>query len=379
MDISASFLTFIKSGLLTGLIFLSPSINNLVLAASNNDSCAFSSGTPYKSNVPSVTLHNGVKMPLVAAGTCFRDCSKSDTNPTSSIPSNPNFFGFLPEQTYHSLSKAIDLGYNHIDTALVYRSQKAIGSVLAHKMMMSEIVREDIFITTKLFHGSMEGLTRQGSTLDLDSMTPVEVTKAIESQFEVILEELGVGYVDCMLLHWPANMDSKSEGNPARRLAAWKVLEDMYQRGWARSIGVSNFNEDHLEELMSTGASILPMVNQIEASVYKQWNQIHDYCQKKGIALMAFSPLGLGNKSLLSDPILIDIAQKLNISASQVALRFLIQKGYAVLPLSSSEERLKSNLDLFSFELTEEDMGRLAELSNLKDEGIGLPSPYDMR
>jgi len=318
-------------------------------------------------------------MPIVAVGTCFRDCSKSDTQPTSSLPSNPNFFGFLPERTYYALSTALDLGYNHIDTALVYRSQKAIGSVLAQKMTQGELVREDIFITTKLFHGSMEGLTRQGSTLDLDNMSPEEVSKAIEAQFELILEELGVGYVDCMLLHWPAIMDSKSELNPARRLAAWKVLESMYQRGWARSIGVSNFNEFHLEELMQNGASILPMVNQIEASVYKQWGRIYDYCQEKGIAIMAYSPLGLGNQSLLTDPIILQIAELKNVSASQVALRYLIQKGYAVLPLSTSEKRLKSNLDLFSFELTDVEMSRLADLSYLKDEGIGLPSPYDMR
>ena len=316
-------------------------------------------------------------MPSVAAGSCFRDCSKTDANP-SGISSNPNFFGFLPEKTYRSITLALEMGYRHIDTALVYRSQKQIGAMLAAQFMSGALRREDVFITSKLFHGEMPGLTRRGSTLPLDNMTPEECADAIEGQFEVILEELGVGYVDLMLLHWPAIMDSKSEGNAARRLAAWKVLEDMYERGQARAIGVSNFSEHHLEQLMRDGAKILPMVNQIEASVYKQWDDIRAYCESKGIALMAYSPLGLGKESLLTDPVVKSIAETKGVAPSQVALKYLVQKGYAVLPMSSSEERLRLNMDLFSFDLSEKEMKLLEPLAKVKDEGIGLPSPYDM-
>lgn len=351
-----------------------------VAAASGEASCSPSSSTPSRietSNVPTIRLSNGVEMPSVAAGSCFRDCSKTETNP-SGIASNPKFFGFLPEKTYRSLTLALDMGYSHIDTALVYRSQKQIGAVLAAQFMSGKLRREDVFITSKLFHGEMAGLTRRGSTLPLDDMTPEEVADAIEGQFELILEELGVGYVDVMLLHWPAIMDSKSEGNAARRLAAWRVLEDMYERGQARAIGVSNFSEHHLEQLMADGAKILPHVNQIEASVYKQWGDIKAYCDAKGIALMAYSPLGLGNESLLTDPVVKSIAEAKGVATSQVALRYLIQKGYAVLPMSSSEERLRLNLDLFGFELNEEEMEQLEPLAKAMDEGIGLPSPYDM-
>lgn len=291
---------------------------------------------------------------------------------------NPNFFGFLPERTYRSIALALEAGYTHIDTALIYRSQKQIGAVLAAKFMSGELSRDDVFITSKLFHGEMPGLSRRGSTLPLDDMTPEEVSDAIEGQFELILEELGVGYVDTMLLHWPGAIDSKDEKNAARRLAAWKVLESMLQKGQARSIGVSNFNEHHIEELMKNGAEVLPMVNQIEASAYKSWDKIKAYCDEKGIKLMAFSPLGLGKESLLNDPVVNSIASGKGVAASQVALRFLIQQGYAVLPMSSSEERLKMNMDLFSFDLNEDEMKKLAELSTVKDEGIGLPSPYDI-
>jgi diketogulonate reductase-like aldo/keto reductase len=349
-------------------------------AASGEASCSSSFSPPSRtqtSNVPPILLSNGVEMPSVAAGTCFRDTSKTDNNP-SGIESNPQFFGFLPEKTYRSLTLALEMGYTHIDTALVYRSQKQIGTVLAAQFMSGKLRREDVFITSKLFHGEMPGLTRRGSTLPLDDMTPEEVGDAVEAQFELILEELGVGYVDVMLLHWPAVMDSRSPGNSARRLAAWTVLEDMYERGQARAIGVSNFSEHHLEQLMNDGARIQPHINQIEASVYKQWDDIKAYCDSKGIALMAYSPLGLGKESLLTNPVVKSIAEAKGVATSQVALRYLIQKGYAVLPMSSSEERLRLNLDLFGFELSEEGMRKLEPLAKAKDEGIGLPSPYDM-
>jgi len=329
-----------------------------------------------KPNVPTTTLRNGIEMPQVAIGTLYRDFTKTDSNP-SAVPGNPNFFGFLPEKTYRALTVALELGYTHIDAALVYRTQKAIGSVLAAKMMTGEISRDDIFITSKIYHGAMPGITRRGSTLPLDDMTPDEVADAVEEQFEAVLEELGVGYVDIMLMHWPAIMDSKDEGNAGRRLAAWKVFERMHDRGLARAIGVSNFSEQHIEQLMIDGAKVLPHVNQIEASVYKSWDNIKTYCDEKGIKLMAYSPLGLGKESLLNDPVVKSIAEAKGVAPSQVALKYLVQQGYTVLPMSSSEGNLMLNLNLFSFELTDKEMERLGELSS-KDEGIGLPSPYDM-
>ncbi len=153
--------------------------------------------------------------------------------------------------------------------------------------MGGELRREDVFITSKLFHGAMPELTRRGTTLPLDEMTPGEVADGTEVQFEIILEEFGVGYVDLMLMHWPAVMDSKNPGNAARRLAAWRVLEDMYKRGQARAIGVSNFSEHHIERLMKDGVTIFPMVNQIEVSVYKSWDDIKASCDDRGIKLMA--------------------------------------------------------------------------------------------
>jgi len=366
--------------LVKSIVVASLSLLSLVpLQSLADETCSSPSSADSKiqlSSVPTITLRNGVEMPQVAAGSCFRDCTKTDSNP-SGIPANPNFFGFLPERTYRSISLALGMGYTHIDTALVYRSQKQIGAVLAAKFMSGELRREDVFITSKLFHGEMAGLTRRGSTLPLDDMTPEEVAEAIEGQFELILEELGVGYVDIMLMHWPAIMDSKNKNNAARRLAAWKVLENMLERGQARAIGVSNFSEHHIEQLMKDGAKVLPHVNQIEASVYKSWHDIKAYCDEKGIKLMAYSPLGLGKESLLNDPVVLSIAKDKGLAPSQVALRYLIQQEYAVLPMSSSEERLRLNLDLFSFTLDEDEMNKLAALG-AKDEGIGLPSPYDM-
>lgn len=180
-----------------------------------------------------------------------------------------------------------------------------------------------------------------------------------------------------MLLHWPAAMGSTSLENAARRLAAWRVLEEAHERGQARAIGVSNFGEHHIAKLMEDGAKVLPMVNQIEASVYKSWDDIKSYCDEQGIKVMAFSPLGLGKEKLLNDHVLKSIAEKKGVTIAQVALRYLIQRGYGVLPLSTSEERMRQNLDLFSFELNDYEMEWLAELKK-KDDGIGLPSPYNM-
>ena len=161
----------------------------------------------------------------------------------------------------------------------------------------------------------------------MDEMTTKEVTETVEEQFETVVEELGVGYVDLMLLHWPAVMDSRSPGNAARRLAAWRVLEQMHERGQARAIGVSNFSEHHIEKLMGDGAEVLPMVNQIEASAYKSWDDIKSYCDEKGIKLMACSPLGMGKTMVLNCHVLKSIAQKKGATVAQVALRSQLPTG----------------------------------------------------
>jgi diketogulonate reductase-like aldo/keto reductase len=321
--------------------------------------------------IPTVTLDNGVEMPQLILGSAHL---RFEPN---TVPSNPSFVGFLPEETYRSVNTALEVGWRGIDTALVYRSQRAIGRVLAHWFMQQKVSRSDIFLTTKIFHGNPTIGTKGTYMENMDGMTPNEAATATASHIEESLNQVDVGYFDLLLMHWPADMGSKDPGNRARRISAWKVLESYYERGWARAIGVSNFSEKHLQQLVEDGATITPHVNQIEASIYLQWENIVSYCKQHNIVVQAFSPLGRGVTNALKDPLVLEIAKKHDRNPGQVALRYLLQKGYMLICLSSSPERLVTNQDVFYFELDEEDMIRLDTL-NCPDGGWGLPTPYDM-
>lgn len=146
--------------------------------------------------------------------------------------------------------------------------------------------------------------------------------------------------------------------------------------GWLRAIGVSNWSEHHIEQLMKDGAKHKPMVNQIEGNIYLQWKDIVKYCQDNDIALEAFSPLGHGGK-MLHDEEVIQIAKKHNKDVGQVAMRYLVQKGYAVTFATTSEKRVASNQLIFDFELDEEDLTTL-DSKNANSSPTGQPSPYDM-
>jgi methylglyoxal/glyoxal reductase len=146
--------------------------------------------------------------------------------------------------------------------------------------------------------------------------------------------------------------------------------------GWIRAIGVSNWTEQHIEQLMKDGAKIKPMINQIEGNIYLQWSKIIKYCQDNDIAVQAFSPLGHGGQ-MLHDATVVSIAQKYNKDMGQVAMRYLVQKGYAVTFATTSEKRLVTNQQIFDFVLDADDMAQLDAL-NGKDESTGQPQPYDM-
>ena len=325
------------------------------------------------SQIPTVALANGVEMHQLALGTAHLITHQG------MIDGNPNFTGMVPERLHRSLTLALEAGMRGLDTALIYRTHHAIRQVLGTWFASGKLLRNNVFIQSKIFHGPVDGKIPTANThiADMDSLTPEQVTERVTMQFEQSLVELGVGYVDLMLLHWPAAMGSKDPGNAARRLAAWKVLEDFYQRGWARAIGVSNFSIEHLEQLMNDGATVRPMVNQIEASIYLQFTDIVEYCQKHGIVVQAYSPLGRGLNDITKDSVVTAIAEKYQRNPGQIAMRYLVQLGYAVTFLSSSAERLESNQDIFSFELDEDDMEKLKKLSR-PDGSWGLPPPHDM-
>jgi len=335
-------------------------------AASKQDECT-------NIKIPTVTLANGVEMPQLALGTAHLITHQG------MLPHNPNFTGMVPERLHRSLTLALEAGMRGIDTALIYRTHNAIRQVLGDWFASGKLTREDVFLESKVFHGPVDGKipTANSHIPYLDSQSPEQVTERVTLQFEQTLVELGVGYVDLMLLHWPATMGSKDPKNRERRYAAWKVLEDFYNRGWARAIGVSNFSVEHLEQLEKDGATLRPMVNQIEASIYLQFTDIVKYCHENGIVVQAYSPLGRGLKDINKDKVITDIAEKHSRNPGQIAMRYLVQLGYAVTFLSSSAERLQSNQDIFSFELDANDMKQLSELAR-PDGSWGLSPPHDM-
>lgn len=233
------------------------------------------------------------------------------------------------DETYNAVKWALENGYRHIDTAMYYFNEESVGRAIRD----SGIAREDIFVTTKLWNDDV----RAGKTRE-----------ALEGS----LQRLGLDYVDLYLIHWPA------EG----REKAWAEMEKLQQEGKIRSIGVSNFNPHHLEELAKT-ATVTPAVDQIESNPYFQNQDVVDYCQQHGIQVEAWSPLG-GSKqtNMREDETVQRIAEAHGKTPTQVIIRWHLQRGLVVLPKSTHEEYIKENIDVLDFELNDEEMAAMKGL-----------------
>ena len=252
-----------------------------------------------------IKLNNQVEMPMLGFGTFMNngpECEKS-------------------------VRCAIDAGYRLIDTAEAYGNEKEVGNGIKQ----SGINREDIFIVTKVNFRSYEN-TRQ---------------TVMQS-----LKNLQTDYLDMVLLHWPF-------GN---YYVAWRELEEMYKEGVIRAIGISNFNPDRMIDLISFN-SVKPAINQIETHLYCQRTKEHEWEDKYGVAHMAYAPLGQGQANeMFAEKTVLDIAEKYKKSAAQILLRFNIQNGVVVIPKSVHEERIRENIDIFDFELDENEMEALRTL-----------------
>lgn len=329
--------------------------------------------TPVLPDVPTIQLHNGVEMPLLITGTA-QLATIAGRDPT--LP--PAFTGMIPEQVYRQVELALQSGVRAFDTAHIYRSSRPMGAVLGEWWRTAQLQgRPEVWITSKLFHPNATDTTFGITQMEhMYNMTAEEVRVETRKQLEQNLIDLGVGYLDLMLLHWPSDTVGKGtpEENRQRRLAAWRVLEDAYEnKGWLRAIGVSNFSPKHCEDLMADGARIRPMVNQFEASILLQHSSILEYCLEHGIVPQAYSPLGRGIKEL--PPQVAELAVKYQKDVGQIAFRYLYQLGYSVVYLTNSAERLVSNTRIFDFELTGDEMNLLNSF-NRPDGGWGLPSPF---
>lgn len=234
------------------------------------------------------------------------------------------------------LRMALDAGYRYFDTASFYQNEEVMGKVFGK----AEIKREELFLASKAWK------TQMGYR---------EVKKA----FEESLEKLKTDYLDLYLIHWPLpNPDY--EDWKALDLDTWKAMEELYQDGRVRAIGVSNFLPHHLENLLEH-AKVSPAVDQIEFHPGYTQEMTVEYCQKRGILVQAWSPLG--RRKALENPLLRRMAQKYQVSTAQICLRYALQRGVVPLPKASSLERMKENQEIFDFALTKEDMYRIGSMA----------------
>ena len=228
------------------------------------------------------------------------------------------------EKCVEIIKKAIEVGYRHIDTASAYKNEKEIGKALAE----SDLNRKDLFITSKVWKDSMG------------------FDNTIKS-FENTLLDLGLEYIDLFLIHWPKNNDEKLN------IETWRALEKLYKEGKVRAIGVSNFLEHHLKIILDN-CEIKPAVNQIEFHPGLMREGTRKICKENDIIVEAWSPLGKGK--MLKNELLIETAKKYNKSVAQLCLKWCLQNDVIPLPKSENEIRMKENLDLFDFQISDEDI-----------------------
>ncbi|XP_004588538.2 aldo-keto reductase family 1 member C15-like [Ochotona princeps] len=260
---------------------------------------------------------------------------------------------------------AIEAGFRHIDGALFYGNEEEVGAAIREKIADGTVKREDIFYTTKLWCTYLQ---------------PELVREALE----ISLKKLQMDYVDLFIIHNPVPMKPGNELFPTDANGqvildtvdlrdTWEALEKCKDAGLTKSIGVSNFNHKQLEMILNKpGLKYKPACNQVECHVYLNQSKLLEYCKSKDIVLVAYSALGshrdpnwIDQKSpyLLEDPVLNAIAKKLNRTAGQVALRYLLQRGVVVLAKSFNEKRIKENMQIFEFELTADNMKEIDGLN----------------
>ncbi|PXW92148.1 diketogulonate reductase-like aldo/keto reductase [Streptohalobacillus salinus] len=264
------------------------------------------------------TLHNGVEMPWLGLGVYKMDDG---------------------DEVKEAVKAAINSGYRSIDTAAFYGNEEGVGAAIKEV----DVPREELFITSKLWntdHGYDETL----------------------AAFEKTLERLDLAYLDLYLIHWPLPKVDKYK-------ATWRAFEKLYQEKKIRAIGVSNFKEEHLKELIR-GSQVTPMVNQVEFHPHLSQEPLRSFCRDHNIQVEAWSPLKQGD--LFDDDTLKEIAERHNKTVAQVIIRWDLQSGVVTIPKSSKAARIKENSDVFDFELSNEEMRMINHLN--KDERVG-PDP----
>lgn len=237
-----------------------------------------------------------------------------------------------------AVKKALEVGYRHIDTAQGYKNEDSVGQAITE----SGIPREEIFLTTKLWN--------ENHSYDL-----------VLSSFEESLKKLQTDYIDLFLIHWPNPVKFRDNWQSANA-ETWRAMEELYQAGKIKAIGVSNFLPHHFEELKKT-ATIFPMVNQIFLAPGELQKEVVSYCQEHNVLLEAYSPLGTGK--IFDVPEMQELSDKYGKTIAQIAIRWSLQHDFLPLPKSVTPSRIEENLAVFDFELSDEDMQRIDQLDGV--------------
>mmetsp|Transcript_34564 Transcript_34564/g.75689 ORF Transcript_34564/g.75689 Transcript_34564/m.75689 type:complete len:324 (-) Transcript_34564:239-1210(-) len=308
-------------------------------------------------DLQTIKLANGVEMPSLGFGCAFGYWSNG-----AKAEDDKQVEMFRPDEAWRPLQLALKTGWKHFDAALIYGTHRHLGVTLGMKFADGSLERKDVFITTKVFHPPAPfSLNTQGKTIDFQRDT--DIRSKIKGDIERSLDELGVGYVDLLLMHWPGEFNTTDEAvGRQRRKECWEVFEEALAMGRTRAIGVSNFTQKHLETFLQD-VKVAPMCNQIEVSPYFTRDDLRAYCKEKGIVVVAWGPFGSGATGVLTDDVIKAKAEKYKKNVGQVILRWMLQLGIAALPKSSSESRMLSNLDVFDFEISEEDMKEMGSLN----------------
>jgi 2,5-diketo-D-gluconate reductase A len=278
------------------------------------------------STVPNIELNDGHSIPQLGFGV----------------------FQIPPEQTAEAVTRALETGYRHIDTAQMYGNEREVGEAVR----ASGVDRAEVFVTSKLSNAAHR---------------PDDA----ERSFDETLTALGFDYVDLFLIHWP--LPTLYDGD---YVSTWNEFEQWAAEGRARSIGVSNFEVEHLERLAAE-CEVVPAVNQIELHPYFQNEEVRRYGVERGIATQAWSPIAQGE--VLDDPSIGEIAERLGRTPAQVVLRWHIQRGSIVFPKSTTPARIEENFALFDFELDADEVGRIDALDRGESGRNGPhPNTFDM-
>ncbi|CAK9795127.1 Aldo-keto reductase family 1 member B10 [Anthophora plagiata] len=290
-----------------------------------------------------LTLNNGEKIPVLGLGTW-----QSNDDPST---------------VEQAVRDAVDAGYRHFDCAFAYDNEKEIGKALRDKIAEGVVKREDLFITTKLWNTD-------------------HARENVVPACKRSVENFGLGYVDLYLIHWPISYTKNAKGlwpvdekgNPLYGnedyLDTWRGMEECVKLGLTKSIGLSNFNSQQIDRILSA-ATIKPVMNQIECHPNLNQKKLRDFCAKRDIAVTAYSPFGSPRRSwakstdpnvTIDAPEIVAIAKKYGKTSPQVVLRYLIDIGTIPIPKSSSKDRIKQNIDVFDFKLTPEEIASIDKL-----------------